>query len=215
MSRPFVDRPETPIFQPTVLPELHPSVLSEYADPPSDSSASTPECPCCASPPLPDLEPLSEAILDRRLDSPGLPSTLEGQFLDSVSLLPAAESSAQAAAMVSQDAQANGHWLLVTLLCHRVFDACGDRAEFRYFSISYYRTFGPGDVLTAVSRKVIQVEIEQNVEGRPHCQTLGIRLRVAHLIILQHLARSIDKSAPVLLILPVAQRIETAQGPPL
>jgi hypothetical protein len=156
MSRPVVDRPETPIFQPTALQKLHPSVLSDYADPPSDFSASTPECPCCASPPLPDLEPLAEAIPGRGLDTSGLPSTLEGQFLDSVSLLPAAESSTQAAAIVPHDRQANGHWLLVTLLCHRVFDACGDRAELRNFGVFYYGTFGPGDVLTAVSRKVIR-----------------------------------------------------------
>ncbi|KAL3469044.1 hypothetical protein BJX99DRAFT_265560 [Aspergillus californicus] len=154
MSRPVVHRPKTPIFQPIALQELHPSVLSEYADPPSDSSASTSECACCASPPLPDLETLAEAIPDHGLDTPGLSSTLEGQFLDSVSLLPAAESSTQAAAIVPHDRQADGHWLLVTLLCHRVFDACGDQAKIRNFGVFYHGTFGPGDVLTAVSRKV-------------------------------------------------------------
>lgn len=157
MSRPVVHRPETPMFQPAALPELHPSVLSDYADPPSDSSASTPECPCCASPPpLPDLEPLAEAIPDRGLETTALPSTLEGQFLDSVSLLPAAASSSRAAAIVPHDRQATGHWLLVTLLCHRVFDACGDRAELRNFGVFYHGMFEPGDVLTAVSRKVIR-----------------------------------------------------------
>ena len=104
---------------------------------------------------MPDLKPLAEAILDRRLDTPGRLSTLEGQLLDSVSLLPAAKSSAQAAAIVPQGGQANG----VTLLYHRVFDACGDRAEIRNFGVLYDRTFGPGDVLTAVSRKVIQDQL--------------------------------------------------------
>ena len=155
MSQPVV-RPETPILQPTALQPLHPSILPEYADSPSDSSASTSECPCCASPPLPDLETLAEAIPDRGLDTPGLPSTLEGQFLNSMSLLSAAESSTRAAAIVPQDRLANGHWPLVTLLCHRVFDARGDRAEIRNFSVFHYGTFGPGDVLTAVSRKVIR-----------------------------------------------------------
>lgn len=156
MSQPVVARPETPILQPTAFRALHPSVLPEYADPPSDSLASTPECPCCASPPLPDLDTLAEAIPDPGLDTPGLPSTLEGQFLNSVSLLPAAESSTRAAAIVPQDRQANGHWSLVTLLCHRVFDTRGNRAEIRNFSMFYHGTFGPGDVLTAVSRKVIR-----------------------------------------------------------
>ncbi|OJJ52273.1 hypothetical protein ASPSYDRAFT_52173 [Aspergillus sydowii CBS 593.65] len=156
MSRPVVHRPGTPIFRPTALQELHPNILSEYADPPSDSSGSTSECACCASPSLPDLETLAEAIPDRELDRPGLSSTLESQFLDSVSLLPAAESSTQAAAIVPHDRQASGHWLLVTLLCHRVFDACGDHAEIRNFGVFYHGTFGPGDVLTAISRKVIR-----------------------------------------------------------
>ncbi|OJJ52019.1 hypothetical protein ASPSYDRAFT_165341 [Aspergillus sydowii CBS 593.65] len=156
MSRPVVHRPGTSIFQPTALQALHPTFLSEYADPPSDSSTSTSECACCASPPLPDLETLAEAIPDRELDTPGLSSTPEGQFLDSVSFLRAAESSTQAAAIVPHDRQANGHWLLVTLLCHRVFDACGGHAEIRNFGVFYHGTFGPGDVLTAVSRKVIR-----------------------------------------------------------
>ena len=155
MSQPVV-RPETPILQPTALQPLHPSILPEYADSPSDSSASTSECPCCASPPLSHLETLAEAIPDRGLDALGLSSTLEGQFLNSVSLLPAAESSTRAAAIVPQDPQANGHWALVTLLCHRVFDTRGDRAGIRNFSVFYYGIFGPGDVLTAVSRKVIR-----------------------------------------------------------
>jgi hypothetical protein len=108
---------------------------------------------------LPDLATLAEAISDRGRDTPELSSTLEGQFLDSVSLLPAAESVAQAAAIVPHDRQANGNWLLVTLLCHRVFDACGDQAEIRNFGVFYHGTFGPGDVLTAVSRKVIRDQL--------------------------------------------------------
>ena len=156
MSQPVVRHPETPILHPTALRALHPSVLPECADPPSDSSASTSECPCCASAPLPDLETFAEAIPDCGLGTPGLSSTLEGQFLNSVSLLPAAESSTRAVAIVPQDRRANDDWSLVTLLCHRVFDACGDRAEIRNFSVFYYGTFGPGDVLTAVSRKVIR-----------------------------------------------------------
>ncbi|CEL12006.1 hypothetical protein ASPCAL15100 [Aspergillus calidoustus] len=88
-------------------------------------------------------------------NTPGLSSTLESQFLDSVSLLPA-EFSIQATAVIPHDRQAKGHWLLVTLLCHRVFDACGDQVEIRNFGVFYHATFGPGDVFTAVSRKVIR-----------------------------------------------------------
>jgi hypothetical protein len=156
MSRPVVHRPELPICQPTAYQVVPPNVLSEYEDPPSDSSASTSECACCASPPLPDLETLAEAIPDRGSNTPGLSLTLESQFLDSVSLLPAAESSIQATAVIPHDLQVKCHWLLVTLLCHRVFDACGDQAEIRNFGVFYHATFGPGDVFTAVSRKVIR-----------------------------------------------------------
>jgi hypothetical protein len=157
MSRPVVHRPQLPIFQPIAHQVVPPNVLSEYADPPSDSSASTSECACacCASPPLPDLEILAEAIPDRGSNTPGLSSTLETQFLDSVSLLPA-ESSIQATAVIPHDRQAKGHWLLVTLLCHRVFDVCGDQVEIRNFGVFYHATFGPGNALTAVSRKVIR-----------------------------------------------------------
>ncbi|KAH8430154.1 uncharacterized protein LDX57_007824 [Aspergillus melleus] len=144
MSRPVVHRPETP----TLPPALPPSVLPEYADAPSDSSASTPECPCCAPSPLPDLEALGEAIQECRLD------TLEGQFEGSVSFQPTTEFSTQAVAVVPHDQQANGHWLLVNLLCHRVFDKCGDRSRIRNFSVCYYGKFGPGDLLMAVSRKI-------------------------------------------------------------
>ncbi|KAL4862651.1 hypothetical protein BDV12DRAFT_207094 [Aspergillus spectabilis] len=176
MSQPVFHRPETPIFQSTALQELHPNVLSEYADPPSDSSASTSECECCASPPLPDLATLAEAISDRGRNTPGLSSTLEGQFLDSVSLLPAAESAAQAAAIVPHDRQANGHWLLVTLLCHRVFDACGDQAETRNFGVFYHGTFGPGDVSnlaeTTVTRDGALVAIATAFYDQAHSHTV-------------------------------------------
>ncbi|KAL2785331.1 hypothetical protein BJX66DRAFT_315013 [Aspergillus keveii] len=156
MSQPVVRRPELPIFQPTARQVVYPNVLSEYADSPSGSSASTSDCECCASPPLPDLATLAEAISDRGSDTPGLSSTLESQFLESVSFLPASETRIQAAAVIPHARQAKGHWLLVTLLCHRVFDAWGDQVEIRNFSVFYHATFGPGDVLAAVSRKVIR-----------------------------------------------------------
>ena len=92
MSQPVV-RPEILILQLTAFQALYPSVLPEYTDPPSDSLASTPECPCYASPLLLDLDTLAEAILDRGLDITGLLLTLEGRFLNSISLLPAAKSS--------------------------------------------------------------------------------------------------------------------------
>ncbi|KAH8430055.1 uncharacterized protein LDX57_007761 [Aspergillus melleus] len=148
MSQPVVHRPETPTLQPNSLQALHPSVLPEYADAPSDSSASTSECPCCTPSPLPDLKDLGQAIPECRLD------TLEGQFQDSVSFQPTTEFSTQAVAIVPHDQQANGYWLLVNLLCHRVFDKCGDRSKIRNFSVFYYGKFGPGDLLMAVSRKI-------------------------------------------------------------
>ena len=48
---------------------------------------------------------------------------------------------------------------MVTLLYHRVFNACGDQAKIRKFGVFYHGTFGPGDVLTAVSRKVIRDQL--------------------------------------------------------
>ena len=153
MSQSVIHRPETPTLQPNSLQALHPSVLPEYADAPSDSSASTSECPCCAPSPLPGLQALGEAIPECTLGTLGLASTPEGQFQASVSFQPTTEFSTQAVATVPHDQQAKGHWLLVNLLCHRVFDKCGDRTRIRNFSVFYDGTFGPGDLLTAVSRK--------------------------------------------------------------
>lgn len=94
MSRPVIDYPEILIFQLTVLPELYSSILSKYTDPLSDFSVLILEYLYCILSLLPDLELLLKVILDCRLDSTGLPSILKGQFLDLVSFLLAAESSA-------------------------------------------------------------------------------------------------------------------------
>ncbi|PLB48187.1 hypothetical protein P170DRAFT_476830 [Aspergillus steynii IBT 23096] len=119
MSQPIVHRPKTPTLQPNTLQALHPSVLPEYADAPSDSSASTSECPCCAPSPLPDLEALGEAIPECTLDTLGLASTPEGQFQASVSFQPTTEFSTQAVATVPHNKQAKGHCDFLTAVSRK------------------------------------------------------------------------------------------------
>ncbi|BCR99737.1 uncharacterized protein AKAW2_50079S [Aspergillus luchuensis] len=67
----------TPILQPTPLPELTSSLLSDDTDSTSNSSASVTQCPCCASPVIPDLATLAETIPDRELN---MSTTPEDQF---------------------------------------------------------------------------------------------------------------------------------------
>ncbi|RDH26464.1 hypothetical protein BDQ94DRAFT_177782 [Aspergillus welwitschiae] len=153
MSPPIAHRSPAPILQPTPLPELTPSLLSDDADSTSNSSASVIQCPCCASPDIPDQATLAETIPDRELN---MSTTLEDQFLNTLRIQPGAESTAEAVAIVPQDWQATGDRSLISLLCHRAFNAFRNQAAIRTFGIYYYGDFGPGDTLTAVSRTVVR-----------------------------------------------------------
>ncbi|GLA44391.1 hypothetical protein AnigIFM63309_003153 [Aspergillus niger] len=111
------------------------------------------QSPCCASPVIPDLATLAETIPDRELN---MTTTLEDQFLNTMMIQSGAESTAEAVAIVPQDWPATGNWSLINLLCHRAFAAFRNQAAIRNFGVYYYGDFGPGDTVTAVSRKVVR-----------------------------------------------------------
>ncbi|PYH67012.1 uncharacterized protein BO88DRAFT_427224 [Aspergillus vadensis CBS 113365] len=153
MSPPIVHHSAAPIPQPTPLLELNSSLLSDDDDSTSNSSASVIQCPCCASPDIPDLATLAETIPGQELS---MSTSLEDRFLNTLMIQSGAESAAEVVAIVPQDWLATGNWSLINLLCHRAFAAVRHQAAIRNFGVYYYRDFGAGDTLTAVSRTVVR-----------------------------------------------------------
>ncbi|KAJ0381774.1 hypothetical protein COL922a_013868, partial [Colletotrichum nupharicola] len=130
MSHP-VERPATPSVLSTPLQEPHPSILSKTSGTESDPDSSTSECPCCRLPTVPELSTLAEAI--PQLDLKEF-ATLEERFLKSLAIQPAVGSTVRAAAVVPQDRRAAGNYLLVDLICHRLFSTFRDQEGIRNFS---------------------------------------------------------------------------------
>jgi hypothetical protein len=155
MSHP-VERPATPSVLSTLLRESHPSILSKCSGSESDLVSSTSDCPCCRLPTVAELSTLTEDIPQLDLNKP---ATLEERFLKSLAIQPAVESTVRAAAVVPQDRRAAGNYLLVDLLCHRLFSTFRDQEGIRNFSVYYYERFIPGDTLTAVARRVFRRQL--------------------------------------------------------
>ncbi|KAL2801654.1 hypothetical protein BJX63DRAFT_442049 [Aspergillus granulosus] len=155
MSHP-VERPATPSVPSTPLQESHPSILSKSSGSKSDPVSSTSACPCCRLPPVPELSTLAEAIPQLDLKKS---ATLEELFLKSLAIQPAVGSTVQTTAVVPQDRRAAGHYLLIDLLCHRLFSTFRHQEGIRNFSVYYYERFIPGDTLTAVARRVFRRQL--------------------------------------------------------
>ncbi|KAL2838687.1 hypothetical protein BJX68DRAFT_279749 [Aspergillus pseudodeflectus] len=155
MSHP-VERPATPSVLSTTLQGYHLSILSESPDSESDPVSSTSDYPCCRLPPVPELFTLAEAIPQLDLNKS---ATLEERFLKSLAIQPAVGSTVRATAVVPQDRRAAGHYLLIDLLCHRLFSTFRDQEGIRNFSVYYYERFIPGDTLTVVARKVFRRQL--------------------------------------------------------
>ncbi|GLA55966.1 hypothetical protein AnigIFM63604_003314 [Aspergillus niger] len=151
MSRP-AERPATPSVPSTPLQGSHPSILSDSSDSESDPLLSTSECPDCRLPSVPELSTLAAAIPQLDLNTS---ATLEEQFLETLAIH-SAVGSTRAAAVVPQDRRAAGHYVLIDLLCHRMFSTVRHQGGIRNFSVYYYARFLPGDTLTAVSRRVFR-----------------------------------------------------------
>ena len=152
MSHP-TERPATPAVPSAPLQESHLSILSASSGPESDPISSTSECPCCRLPPVPEPSTLAEAIPQLDLNNS---ATLEERFLKSLAIQPAVGSTIRAAALVPQDQRAAGHYLLIDLLCHRLFSTFRHQGGIRNFSVYYYNRFIPGDTLTVVARRVFR-----------------------------------------------------------
>ncbi|CEL11736.1 hypothetical protein ASPCAL14833 [Aspergillus calidoustus] len=153
MSHP-VERPATPSVLSTPLQESQPSILSKTSGSESDPDSSTSECPCCRLPTVPELSTLAEAI--PQLDLKEF-ATLEERFLKSLAIQPAVGSTVRAAAVVPQDRRAAGNYLLVDLICHRLFSTFRHQEGIRNFT--YYERFIPGDTLTVVARRVFRRQL--------------------------------------------------------
>ncbi|EAW11452.1 uncharacterized protein ACLA_091500 [Aspergillus clavatus NRRL 1] len=151
-----VERPATPAVLSTPLQKSLPNILSKNSDSESDPVSSTSDCPCCRLPSVPELSTLAEAIPQLDLNKS---VTLEEQFLKSLAIEPAVGSTVRAAAVVPQDQRAAGHYLLIDLLCHRLFSTFGHQEGIRNYSVYYYEHFIPGDTLTVVARKVFQRQL--------------------------------------------------------
>ncbi|OJZ81144.1 hypothetical protein ASPFODRAFT_52169, partial [Aspergillus luchuensis CBS 106.47] len=136
----IVHHSPAPILQPAPLLELNSSLLSDDADSTSNSSASVMQCPCCASPDIPDLATLAETIPGQELS---MSTSLEDQFLNTLMIQLGTEFTAEVEATVPQDWLATENWSLINVLCHRVFAAFRNQAAIRNFDVYYYGGFGP------------------------------------------------------------------------
>jgi hypothetical protein len=61
--------------------------------------------------------------------------------------------------VVPQDRRAAAHYLLIDLLCHRLFSTFRHQEGIRNFSVYYYERFIPGDTLTVVARRVFRRQL--------------------------------------------------------
>ncbi|KAL2841286.1 hypothetical protein BJX68DRAFT_278658 [Aspergillus pseudodeflectus] len=155
MSHP-VERPATPVVPSTPLQESQPSILSKNPGFESDLVSSTSNCPCCRLPPVPELSTLAEVIPELDLNKS---ATLDERFLKSSAVQPAVGSTVRVTAVVSQDRRAAGHYLLIDLLCHRLFSTFRYQEGIRNFSVYYYERFTPGDTLIVVARRVFRRQL--------------------------------------------------------
>jgi hypothetical protein len=126
-----------------------PSEASTSGD--ADSSSGSSSTSICTS-------PLEEPTHPVEIIEQGLyPYTaLEQRFLWTLTIFSATPHHAQAMAIAPDDLRVTRHWLLIELLCHRIFSTFPDQGAIRKLSTSYYGPVGPGDVLVITARPVTE-----------------------------------------------------------
>jgi hypothetical protein len=81
---------------------------------------------------------------------------IEQRFLRTLTIFSATPLHAQAMAIAPDDHRVTQDWLLINLLCHRIFSTFPDQGPIRKLSTSYYESVGPGDVLVITARPVTE-----------------------------------------------------------
>ncbi|KAH1971166.1 hypothetical protein KXV92_006726 [Aspergillus fumigatus] len=146
MSHTDMHLPRTPVLQPAPLE----TSSSEDED---SSSASSSTTSICTSPPLEEPTHPVYPITEQGL----YPYTaLEERFLRTLTIFSATPLHAQAIAIAPDDHRVTRHWLLIELLCHRIFATFPDQGAIRKLSTSYYAPVGPGNVLVITARPVTE-----------------------------------------------------------
>ncbi|KAF4228973.1 hypothetical protein CNMCM8980_006461 [Aspergillus fumigatiaffinis] len=137
--------PRTPVIQPAPL-ETSPSEDE-------DSSSASSSTSACTSPLLEEPNHPVDPITEQGL----YPYTaLEERFLRTLTIFSATPLHAQAIAIAPDDHRVTRHWLLIELLCHRIFATFPDQGAIRKLSTSYYEPVGPGNVLVITARPVTE-----------------------------------------------------------
>ncbi|BCS00166.1 uncharacterized protein AKAW2_50507S [Aspergillus luchuensis] len=134
-------RPTTPITLP-VTSDTNPP--AEAASPESFS----PFCPCCTTSPSEETNPSSDVSYPSAI--------LEERLLRTLTFYSSSPSRIQAIAVLPYDHRVTKNWLLIELLCHRVFAALPDQGTIRRVSSSYHARASPGDVLLTTAYPATQ-----------------------------------------------------------
>lgn len=160
MSFPAFRYPETPVIQPIPIRTKAKFSMSDYPSSPSSSSSSS-VCQCCASPPTfadPPSTPAANVAPAAPFDHEQNPSpaTVTDSLLQRLEIRPAASDCVQAIAVASRDQRVTDNWVLITLLCHRLFGTFGGQGCIRNLNTYFYQDIGPGETLVITARRVAQ-----------------------------------------------------------
>ncbi|GFF60703.1 hypothetical protein IFM51744_10459 [Aspergillus udagawae] len=148
MSHPAMHRSTPLVMLPASIETTTPEDAAS-----SSRSSSTSVCSCCTSPLLEEQTNSVGANTEQELF---LFTVLEERFLRTLTVFSATPFHAQAMAITPHDHRVARHWLLIDMLCHRVFATFPDQGAIRKLSTSYYEPAGPGDVLVITAHPVTQ-----------------------------------------------------------
>lgn len=159
MSSPVLRYPETPIIQPVPL-RTKANLSMPWEDLGfSDSSSSSPSAYQCGASPLTFADPVYASSanvtpFDRERESS--PETLAASLLQTLEIQSTTSDYARAVAVVPQDHRVTDQWVLINLLCHRIFATFGDQGCIRNLNTYFYQHLVPGQDLVITARRVSQ-----------------------------------------------------------
>lgn len=159
MSSPVLRYPKTPTIQPVPLrTKANPKMLLENSEYSDSSSSSSSAGQCCASPPTytdPVYESAANSAPAGTFDREQEPSpTAVDSFLQTLEIRSATSDCAQATAVAPRDQRIPDHWVLISLLCHRIFATFEDLGCICNMNTYFHQNFGPGETLVITARRV-------------------------------------------------------------